>query len=379
MTPTAPAPRAHATWTREAVAGIATQAGAALPVLTPDRTPLIPGMDVWDMWQIADSAGATVHRGDRSWWFFLAAPRGEDPEARHDLARIWLTSHGADGWRAHGPAFPDGFSPGSREWSGSTVLADDGETLVQYFTAAGRRGQPTTFEQRLFVTQGRFLLAGDVPRLEGWTAPRELVVADGACYAIADEAVAPPHGIKGFRDPGYFRDPADGSEVILFTANAAWTEDRVSGVIGVARRDGAGWRLDAPLLDAIGVNSELERPHIVVQHGSYYLFWSTQARRFAHGIAAPTGLYAMVADSLQGGWRPVNGTGLVAANPPEAPGQAYCWWVTGEGAVLSFVDYAELGGAGVPEDAAGRRRHFGGVPAPFFTLRFAGDRVTIAD
>lgn len=379
MTSDAPAAAPRATWTRAAVAGIAAQAGAALPVLAPDRTPLIPDMDVWDMWQIADAAGATVRREGRSWWFFLAAPRGEDPETRHDVARIWLTSHGADGWRAHGPAFPDGFTPGSREWSGSAVLGPDGETLTHYFTAAGRRGEPTTFEQRLFVTEGRFVSANDTPRLEDWTPPREIVAADGACYAIADERIALPHGIKGFRDPGYFRDPADGSEHILFTANAAWIADHVSGMIGMATRIGDRWQLGAPLLDAIGVNSELERPHIVVQGGRYYLFWSTQARRFADGIMAPTGLYAMVADSLSGKWRPVNGTGLVAANPAAEPGQAYCWWVTGEGEVLSFVDYAELAGADMPGDAAGRRRHFGGVPAPFFTLRFDGDRVSIAD
>lgn len=378
MTPDAPATTPRASWTRAAVSGIAAQAGAALPRLAPDRTPIIPGMDVWDMWQIANAAGATVVRGGRSWWFFLAAPRRADPEARHDVARIWLTSHGADGWRAHGPAFPDGFTPGSREWSGSAVLGEDGESLTHYFTAAGRQGQPTTFEQRLFVTEGRFLFDGDTPRLEGWTAPREIVAADGSCYLRADEAVAPPHGIKGFRDPGYFRDPADGSEHILFTANAAWTADRVSGVVGLATRCGEDWRLEAPLVDAIGVNSELERPHIVVQGGRYYLFWSTQARRFAEGIVAPTGLYAMVADSLQGSWRPVNGTGLVAANPAAEPAQAYCWWVTGEGEVLSFVDYAELAGGSIPDDVAGRRRHFGGVPAPFFTLHFDGDRVTIA-
>lgn len=379
MTPDAPPATPRASWTREHVTGIATQSGAALPRLSPDRTPILPGMDVWDMWQIADEAGRTVIREGRSWWFFLAAPRFADPEGRHDVARIWLTSHGADGWRGYGPAFADGFTPGAREWSGSAVLGADGETLTHYFTAAGRHGQPITFEQRLFVTEGRFQVDGDTPSLTGWTPPREIVAADGACYAVADEAIAPPHGIKGFRDPGYFRDPADGQEHILFTANAGWSDDRANGVIGMATRSGAGWQLEAPLLDAIGVNSELERPHIVVQGGHYYLFWSTQGRRFAEGIAAPTGLYAMVAESLRGDWRPVNGTGLVAANPPNEPAQAYCWWVTGEGQVLSFVDYAEAGEADVPEAVEDRRRHFGGVPAPFFTLRFDGDRVSIAD
>jgi len=371
---------ATAEWTRAAVAGIATQAGAALPLLAPGGESPAPGTDLWDMWPIADANGRTVLRGGRSWWFFLAAPRLADPEGRHDVARIRLTSHGAEGWRDHGDAFPDGFTPGSREWSGSAVLEADGVTLTHYFTAAGRRGEATTYEQRLFVSQGRFVLNGETPRLEGWSAPQEIVAADGVLYTVAAETIAPAHGIQGFRDPGYFRDPADGADYVLFTANAAWSDEQVNGVIGVARRDPEGWALQAPLLSAIGVNSELERPHIVVRDGLYYLFWSTQARRFAEGITAPTGLYAMVAEGVAGPWRPVNGTGLVAGNPPEAPTQAYCWWVTGEGEVLSFVDYPGVApaDAALLADPAQRRRIFGGVAAPFFRLAFDCDRVAIA-
>ncbi|WP_066721618.1 glycoside hydrolase family 68 protein [Sphingomonas pituitosa] len=372
---------ARTEWTRDALAGIATQHRAALPLLPQGAASPFAGMDLWDMWPIADRDGRTVRRGGRSWWFFLAAPRLDDPEGRHDIARIRLTSHGEDGWRDHGEAFPDGFTPGSREWSGSAILEDDTGTLAQYFTAAGRRGEAvTSYEQRLFVSRGRFVVDGDVPRLHAWSTPEEIVAADGARYTVADETVAPPHGIQGFRDPGYFRDPADGAEYVLFTANAGWSDARVNGVIGMAERDQGAWRLGAPLVAAIDVNSELERPHILFRDGRYYLFWSTQGRRFAEGIVAPTGLYAMVAETMAGPWRPVNGTGLVAANPPEAPTQAYCWWVTGEGEVLSFVDYPGISAAaaGSLADPTERRRIFGGVPAPFFRLAFDGERVTIA-
>jgi len=373
--------KARSEWTRAAVAGVATQSGAALPLLPQGVTAPFAGMDLWDMWPIARRDGSTVRHGGRSWWFFLAAPRLADPEGRHDLARIRLTSHGEDGWRDHGDAFPDGFTPGSREWSGSAILEDEDGTLAQYFTAAGRRGEAApTYAQRLFVSRGSFRVDGDTPVLGGWSTPEEIVVADGAWYTVADETVAPPHGIQGFRDPGYFRDPADGAEYVLFTANAAWSDVRVNGVIGMARRDKGAWRLEAPLVAAIGVNSELERPHIVVRDHHYFCFWSTQGRRFAEGIAAPTGLYAMVADSMAGPWRPVNGTGLVAGNPAEAPTQAYCWWVTGEGEVLSFVDYPGVGAAAAERLAnpSERRRIFGGIPAPSFRLAFEGERVTLA-
>jgi levansucrase len=366
-------------WSRAEAQAAADQPAAALPVIGADDVrPVVPGHDLWDMWQIARTDGSTVIAGGRSWWFFLATPQLDDPEARHDRARMRLTSHGADGWRDHGWVFVPGFTPGSREWSGSAVLEDDGVTLTMYFTAAGRAEGPHSFEQRLFETKGRFALTDGEPVLGDWSIPVASVVADGEWYAVADEVEAPAHGIKGFRDPGYFRDPADGREYLLFVGNAGWTDIWPNGVIGLAARDGDGWTLRAPLVDALGVNSELERPHVVMQGGRYYLFWSTQARRFAAGIGAPTGLYGMVAESMAGPWRPINGSGLVAGNPPAEPFQAYCWWVTGEGEVISFVDYWGLDGAGLPQDPAERRARFGGTAAPWFRLAFDGDRVTIA-
>ncbi len=365
-------------WSLDAARAASDQPPAALPVIgAADVRPIVPGHDLWDMWQIARTDGSTVIVEGHSWWFFLATPQLDDPEARHDHARMRLTSHGANGWRDHGWVFAPGFTPGSREWSGSAVLEDDGVTLTMYFTAAGRADGPPSFEQRLFETRARFAVMDGKPILEGWTTPIESVAADGHWYAVAAEVEAPAHGIKGFRDPGYFRDPADGSEYLLFVGNAGWTDTWPNGVIGAAQRKGDGWTLRPPMVDALGVNSELERPHIVMRDDHYYLFWSTQARRFAGGIGAPTGLYGMVAESISGPWRPINGTGLVAGNPPSEPYQAYCWWVTGEGEVISFVDYWGLDGTGLPADPAGRRARFGGTAAPWFRLAFEGDRVTI--
>ncbi|WP_233150767.1 glycoside hydrolase family 68 protein [Sphingomonas mollis] len=366
-------------WTIDAARGAVDQPQAAIPVIGPDDVvPIVPGHDLWDMWQIARADGSTVIAGGRSWWFFLATPQLDDPEARHDRARIRLTSHGADGWRDHGWVYEPGFTPGSREWSGSAVLEADGETLTMYFTAAGRHGGAPSFEQRLFETRGRFTVDGDTPHLSGWSEPVESFAADDHWYTRADETEAPATGIKGFRDPGFFRDPATGHDYLLFVGTAGWTTEQLNGVIGVAERTATGWSLRAPMVQALGVNSELERPHIVMHAGRYYLFWSTQGRRFAPGLGAPTGLYGMVADRFDGPWRPINGTGLVAANPAAEPFQAYCWWVTGELDVISFVDYWGLGDGVYPTDPDQRRPRFGGTAAPWFRLAIDGDRVTIA-
>lgn len=351
-------------------------AGAEIALISAaDARPILPALDLWDCWPLAHEDGRTaIHQG-RSYWFFLSAPRFPDPGQRHDAARIRLLSHGADGWRDHGDALPSALSPGSREWAGSAVLHDDGQSVTLLFTAAGRHGQPQTFEQRLFAASGR--LGPDGPA--GWADPVELVTADGLRYVRASEAEGRPGMIKAFRDPAWFRDPATGLSHILFTGSAGWSNHDYNGVVGLATLDGGRWRLDDPLVEAIGINNELERAHVVVQGGLYYLFWSTQRRTFAPGgVSGPNGLYAMVAEQLAGPYRPVNGSGLVAGNPQDEPTQGYSWWVTGEGAVWSFIDHWGMEGRSFEAFPALLRSQFGGTPAPVFHLTFDNDRVLIA-
>jgi levansucrase len=136
-------------------------------------------------------------------------------------------------------------------------------------------------------------------------------------------------------------------------------------VIGAIEANASGeavWSLRAPLIDATDMNNELERPHVVVHNGFYYMFWSTQQHVFAPSCAAsPTGLYGMVAASLSGEWRPLNGTGLVVANPHAAPRQAYSWLVLPALSVISFIDDW---GRGRPADAPRRFGDLCAAPAP---------------
>lgn len=352
--------------------------GPSIPLIgASDAAPILPGLDLWDSWPLAHEDGRTALVGGRQFWFFLSAPCFPDPGQRHDAARIRLASLGADGWRDHGNALDEGISPGTREWAGSAVLHDDGNSVTLFFTAAGRRGEKPSFEQRLFAARGR--LVPDGPG--GWEPPVEIVQADGQRYVRAAESEGRPGLIKAFRDPAWFRDPDTGQCHILFTASAGWDDDEFNGVIGLATLDSAGrWQLGDPLVEAVGVNNELERPHIVLSGGRYYLFWSTQRRTFKPGTPnGPNGLYAMVADRLAGPWHPVNGDGLVAGNPAAEPTQGYSWWVTGEGLVWSFIDHWGMAGRNFDQHPELLRQQFGGTPAPVFTLAFAGDRVTIAD
>ncbi|MBX7484017.1 glycoside hydrolase family 68 protein [Qipengyuania qiaonensis] len=361
-------------WTADDVAHIRLDAATTAPVIDPSAVKrILPGIDLWDLWPVQHRDGTVARIADGALYMVLSAPISDDPEDRHGVARIRLMHLAEEEWRDCGPLLPYGHSPGSREWAGSAILEDREVTL--YFTAAGRRNElQLSFEQRIVETTGRLRCENGEIAIVEWSKPQECIVADGATYMRDMEGGGAIGTIKAFRDPAYFEDPANGRKYLLFTGSLANTCSQWNGAIGIAagNEDGS-WSLLPPLVTADDLNNELERPHVVVHQDRYYLFWSTQARVFAPaGPIGPTGLYGMVADRLGGPWRPLNGSGLVLANPPEAPFQAFSWLVTPDLTVRSFVDYPGLSEPAKCADAA--RQAFGGTPAPPLQLRLDGER-----
>lgn len=364
-------------WTAADVARIDPLAMSTAPLIGEREIVRVSAeLDIWDAWPLQIQTGAPmVFEDGATLWMALAAPRFEDPDDRHGHARIHLFRRDAAGWSPLGPAMPEGFSPGSREWSGSAVVDADGRALTLYFTATGRRGETApTFEQRLFSARASLETSGDRPRLFDWRDLREVVERDAAHYMASDGGVGVIGTIKAFRDPAYFHDPRDGGHYLFFAGSAAGGA-AFNGVIGAALSSSGkadDWRLAPPLIDATDVNNELERPHVVMAGGLYYMFWSTQTHVFAPTLRhAPTGLYGMVSEHSMQGWRPLNGTGLVFANPPAAPRQAYSWLVLPDLSVISFIDDWGRG-----REATGARR-FGATFAPALRLRLAGDQAEL--
>lgn len=338
--------------------------------------PICPDLDLWDCWPMQHEDGATAEIGGVQYWFFLSAPKLPDPAHRHVHARIRLMKLSGGEWTDLGPALPAELSPGHAEWAGSCVLHDDGISVSLFFTASGRRGGGPSFEQRIFAIRGDL---SDVAGPGNWSTPEELFEADGRLFQPANSPDGEPGTIKAFRDPAWFRDPADGTCYLLFTGSAGWSDDPHNGLIGYARWTGESWELGRPLIHAVGTNNELERPHVLYRRGSYYMFWSTQSHTFSPKVEpGPNGLYGAVADHMLGPWRMVNGSGLVAANPEAEPIQAYSWWVTGDGEAWSFIDYWGMQGRTLATHPDLLRSHFGGTPAPRFAIAFDGDKVTLA-
>lgn len=363
-----------ARWTAEHMQGLSAQTSSA-PVFS-RQSKVVASLDLWDYWPVQLTDGSPANIGGGHLFIALSAPILPDPDARHAIARMRLLHRKNGHWRDLGDVLPEGVSPGSREWSGSAILSDDGRRITLYYTVAGMRDEPeVTFVQRLFETSATLSTNQDGQSfsLSDWSEPAEFLKPDGAIYC-ADMAGGGQIGtIKAFRDPAFFRDPANGEDHILFAGSLARSRSAWNGAVGIARRIGDEWQRLPPLVEADGLNNELERPHIIVRDGRYYLFWSTQAKVFApDGPVGPTGLYGMVADRLSGPWRPLNGSGLVFGNPSAAPFQAYSWLVLPDLCVQSFADLVGL--EHPPRDAAEARAHFGGTPAPELRLDIDGDK-----
>lgn len=363
-------------WTADCVRQIDASQSSRIPLIeTTERTGLASGRIYWDMWPIQDRDGFIASINGRELWMALSAPDRGDPSLRHFEAKIRLLERRRNGWVDVGDVLPQFAVDYEREWAGSAVT--DGEQVTLYFTAAGRKERPGGYQQRLVEAHA---IVGSDGLPQSWTMPQLSLIGASPDYMLADAHEGEAGKIKAFRDPAYFRDPADGQEYLIFTASLAACKSDHNGAVGIARKAADGWKLLPPLIHADGVNNELERAHVVFHEDRYYVFWVTQSSTFAPGLNhAPNGLYGMVSDTLFGDYRPLNGSGLVLANPDNEPLQSYSWFVTRELVVSSFVDFYGLKGKPLPNDRTDANRLFGGAPAPLMKLEIDGDRCALAE
>lgn len=369
------------TWAREHLAALGDTSSRQTGRITEEEaTRALPHLYLWDPWPVRrPGGGQAIVDGDEI-WMALSAPSDLEAGQRHDVARLRLIARHNGLWSDLGPVFPDGASAGSREWAGCATYFEERSELEVYYTASGRRGESRpSFVQRIMRTTAGFPTQGG-PGAGHWTPHVEAIAPGGYYQSTASQVSGEPGFIKAFRDPSRFTDPADGSTYVLFTGSLAGSNTEFDGTIGIATgEDPDNLSPLPPLVEADGVNNELERPHIVVVDDMYYLFFSTQARTFHPEAPGPTGLYGFVATGVDGPWTPLNGSGLVLRNPIDEPFQAYSWMVLDDLSVISFVDFHNLRGRRPEEvEEAGRgREHFGGTFAPTERIAIDGAGTTL--
>ncbi len=421
-------------WTRNVVEDLSLTSSTTLAVLPQPNAQILPGYWLWDSWPVRTPDGAIARIGEWYVLVSLTAPDSLLPGQRHGVAELrYLISRNGQDWTLGARLFTDGNAEGGAQWAGSTVYDPATNRITVFYTALGFADGVTpddgtagesrqASDQRLVMVQGTATPSASGVTLSGW-GPHRVIVEPGGQYY---ERKANSTGIWAFRDPWFFKDPRSGRSFLLFTANLSlggpdadpaspsgvrfWPtspgvqhnpagmrlfgshggetpttgDPNVNGVVGmvVAENDAlTSWRKLPPLLAAIGVNSQLERPHFILKDNKYYLFFSSHEFTFADGLNGPDGLYGFVGDSLAGLYKPLNGTGLVAGNPTAARFQTYSYLVLPSLQVVSFVGYQNLGGVGLggigSQTPEWQRDRFAGTLAPTFGLTINGAETSV--
>jgi levansucrase len=385
--PYAPEDDFTAVWTRAQALKVKPDPTNTKPRIPADFPVMSNEVWVWDTWPLTNLGTKPISYKGWSVIFSLTAPRNVPFGDRHWFARIgYFFSRDGESWRYGGNLFPQERPAfGSREWAGSSVLI--GDQVNVFYTASGADdapvGERANPQQRLATASGRIRADANGVWFTGFRNHRIIAEPDGTLYQTLEQSRSGPI-IYAFRDPFVFRNPADDQVYLLFEGNSGGQagthscgrrelgpvppghtvapESRFyTGNIGLARATTANlrrWQLLPPLLSANCVNQQTERPHLVIEDGSYYLFTISHMFTFAPGLTGPDGLYGFLGDSLRSDYKPLNASALVLGNPADAPVQQYSEFVMPNWLVESFIDT-------LPGEI------FGGTLAP--TLRIVPD------
>ncbi|WP_345243709.1 glycoside hydrolase family 68 protein [Pontibacillus salipaludis] len=399
-------------WTRQQAEQIRITSANAAPIIEEPFEDTAPDLWVWDTWPLREKDGSiAVLPGGWRVIFSLTAPRSVLPGKRHDIATIrYFYARDGQDWIPGGVVFPEGDALGSRQWAGSAFV-ENGEIFF-FYTATGRRNEAqVTYEQRMAFAKGEVFSDLNGVLFNNWEEHSIILVPDGEFYQTQEQSSGGI--IYSFRDPWYWIDPESGCEYIIFEGNTATPQQPIdrecnpenigdgdfrsgndvpdgsanfNGNVGVAllrSSDYREWELLPPILEADCVNQQLERPHIVYVGGRYHLFIVSHKFTFAPGLDGPDGLYGFVANDFRGNYVPLGEGGLVVANPPEEPFQAYSWIVLPDLSTLSFINYYNLDGVSLdqlpslPDQFIFNR--FGGTLAPTLQLSINGTETQIVN
>jgi levansucrase len=388
-------------WTPEHMRAIEQDSDNTFPALQPADDLFAPELFTWDGWPIRNPDGTVAQIDGWTVYVALTAPRQQDanaPAGSSDAPfsdfsrwRYWFTRDGQ--WQPGGLVFAEGSALGVRQWAGSTVFDPQTRKVTFFYTAVGIVPGGSEQDYPAQIPEGNPAADLIAPVIQQMASTTASVVTDEAGVRFTDFT---PHSVDitadgkiyqtfaqypsvevvyGMRDPEYFRDPKDGQEYLLFTANTTLAPGPKNGAIGLSQKQANGsWKTLPPLIAAPGVNSQLERPHVVVRGDTYYLFFSTHDFTFEEVGAGPEGLYGFVntsGDFLKGPWKPLNGHGLVLGNPEALPRQSYSYLVLTTGHVMSYVNLAG--------DLTGVPGGWVGSPGPLVRIEMAEDKTRLVE
>ncbi|WP_269915122.1 glycoside hydrolase family 68 protein [Acinetobacter sp. HY1485] len=387
-------------WTRADALKVHEDDPTTTQPLVPANFPIMDNrLFIWDTMPLRTLDGTIVSIDGWSVIFTLTAVRDPkrftDKNGKYDITADWEDRHGRaricfwysrDGksWKFGGRVMKEGVSPTSREWAGTPILLNNNGDVDLYYTCV-------TPGATICKVRGRLVASQNGVTVENFTKVKSLFEADGTYYQTEKQ-----NPYFNFRDPSPFIDPVDGKLYMVFEGNVAG--DRGSHIVGDAQigkvppqhtdvggarfqvgciglavatdLTGDQWEILPPLVTAVGVNDQTERPHYVFKDGKYYLFTISHKFTYADGLSGPDGVYGFVSENLTGPYRPMNSSGLVLGNPSSQPYQTYSHYVMPNGLVTSFIDSVPVPTPN-PKDLQYR---IGGTEAPTVRIELEGDR-----
>lgn len=309
-------------WTVEAARKIKETTSNRQPAFDLDELEaLMEGYQMWDNWAVRDEEGNLASVFGHKVLIALVRPRDADFSAGERIAYFYAK----DGihYKLGGLLFGDKqLYDGIREWSGSTILRDDGKIQTFYTVSCGAE------VEGVWQTVQRFATAIQTPALDedgvlSISSPIHHKLLGGACEpdgqlyetpaqaSIREKAMPSAHSrLVGsdqtenncFRDPFYYKHPKTGKSYIIFEGNTgaafnpaglvadafvgkrnvsrsgfAPTPDmlKANGCIGVIELTDADYTYGIfrkPLITSNLVTDEIERINAFHKDGKFYLF-----------------------------------------------------------------------------------------------------------
>lgn len=320
-------------------------------------------LDVWDTWPLQNADGTVANYNGYEIVFGLAG----DPKVSSDTF-IYLfykkaNDQSLDAWKNAGRVFKDTdklvpndwiLNHQSEEWSGSATMTKDGKVRLFYTNRhpwdadQGFYGKQTLTTAQVNVSQP----SDGTLKVDGVEDFKSIFDGDGKMYQTVNQAFSAGDYSDNhtLRDPHYVED--NGHKYLVFEANtgsetgyqgdemfynkayyggndAFFNSERekllnssdkdymaiANGALGIIELndDYSLKRVMKPLIASNTVTDEIERANIFKMNGKWYLFTDTRgAKMFLDGVDAED-IYMLgyVSDSIDGPYKPLNGSGLV--------------------------------------------------------------------
>ena len=392
-------------WTRSDVRKITDKNRTRFPVFEPALLkPLMPGYHVWDSWFVMNEDGTVAHFNGHKVLIALVRPLTSSGDEK-----IGVFVETPEGYVARGFLFKTPIYNDICEWSGSTILRDDGRLQSFYTISMGVEYDGVWQTNQRFATAIQDVTY-DNSGLPVFAAPSKHVLLaepDGVFYETAKQSAEREKNLPTvhnmwvgngqtdnfcFRDPKFFKDPKSGESYLIFEGNTgpgsaapggsiskrflgtyddlegySPTADdlKANGCVGVFKLTTPEYTFGVfqrPWLCANLVTDEIERINLMVIDDQYYLFVAGHGNKNSMlselpALANVDYMLGFRSETLFGKLTPLNGSGVVVhqksggglyIGQEQNQQYTYSWLLvpTSEEGIFDCVSYANYSNVG---------------------------------